>query len=191
LNLCVNYQWCMCVAKSLSLLTEYCLSTNLSIHLWQVLETACISLNWLELSPYFSYETPSFCRHGSIQARPCLLNATEMLIYVIPFHIYYASTSCHTKWENYIRTCTYVCLVVFHCAYLSFMDTAPCSLSVLCSLIPRPCPEKSEEGLVTLAPFPVTAESAVLILGRPITFVHFQLLRQLRNSVRHGKLFTG
>ncbi len=38
------------------------------------------------------------------------------------------------------------------------------------SLVPRPCPEKSEEGLVTLAPFPVSAESAYYVtntfLGR-------------------------
>ena len=54
------------------------------------------------------------------------------------------------------------------------------------SLVPRPRPEKSEEGLVTLAPFPVSAESAILILGRPITFVHFQLPCQLLNSVRCG-----
>ena len=33
------------------------------------------------------------------------------------------------------------------------------------SLVPRPRPEKSEEGLVTLAPFPVTAESAVCDFG--------------------------
>lgn len=43
------------------------------------------------------------------------------------------------------------------------------------SLIPRPRPKKWEEGLVTLAPYPVNAESAVLILNRSITFVHFPI----------------
>ena len=50
------------------------------------------------------------------------------------------------------------------------------------SPVPRPRPEKSEEGLVT---FPVSAESAVLIL------VHFQSPCQLLNSVSRGKPFTG
>ena len=54
---------------------------------------------------------------------------------------------------------------------------------------PGPAPKNRKRA--TLAPFPVTAESAVLILGRPITFVHFQLPCQLLNSVRRGKPFTG
>ena len=59
------------------------------------------------------------------------------------------------------------------------------------SLIPRPHPPKSKEGLVTLAPFPISTESAVLILSRPITSIHFQLLCQLLNSLRRGKPFIG
>ena len=47
-------------------------------------------------------------------------------------------------------------------------------------------PERSEEGLVTLAPFLVSAESAGLILGRP-TFVHFQL----PCITKFRKAFTG
>ena len=46
------------------------------------------------------------------------------------------------------------------------------------SLVPRPRPEKSEEGLVTLAQFP--AESAVLIQSRSS---HFELPCNLLNSV--------
>ena len=45
--------------------------------------------------------------------------------------------------------------------------------------------------MVALASFPISAESAVLILGRPIMFTHFQLLYQLLNFVRCGKPFTG
>ena len=80
--------------------------------------------------------------------------------------------------------CVSLCISVLHEHCAIFLIHSHVASS------PGPAP-KNQKRLLTLASFPVTAESAVLILGRPITFVHFQLPCQLLNSVRCGKLFTG